>query len=124
MPAGPLAGTGPRDPQRAAGPQAHDQLTLQRTPALHIQRLVDRLVGDPHRLIIGEVQRQPTRDLLRAPRPGPSAVLSPRLVQALPRLAHRSGNWLAPRATDDAVEPVWYERAQPLVRDELGRLEA
>ena len=32
----------------------------QRATALHVERLIDRLVADPHRLIIGEVDPQPT----------------------------------------------------------------
>ena len=38
------------------------------------QGLVDRLVRDPHRLIIGEAGPEPVRDLLRAPRRGPAPV--------------------------------------------------
>ena len=52
-----------------------------------IQRLVDRLVRDPHRLIGGEVDRQPAGDLLRAPGGGPAPVLAARLVPALPPCA-------------------------------------
>ena len=40
---------------------------LQRSPALDKQRLIDRLMRDAHRLIIGEVQAQPVGDLLRTP---------------------------------------------------------
>src|SRR3954468_5752113 len=43
--------------------------------ALHVQRLVDGLVTDPHGLIVREVDPQPPGDLLRAPRPGPPAGL-------------------------------------------------
>jgi transposase len=45
-------GAGARDAQRPAGLQAGDELTLERAAALHVQSLVDRLVGDPHRLLI------------------------------------------------------------------------
>ena len=65
-----------RDAQRPAGAQAGGQLLAQRSPSLHIQRLIDRLMRDPHRLIIGEVQTQPMRDLLRAPGPPPPPVLA------------------------------------------------
>ena len=87
--AGPLAGSGPRDPQRPPGAQTGDQLALERTAALHVERLVDRLMGDPHRLIIGEVDRQPVGDLLRAPRRRPPPILAARLVAALPRRHRR-----------------------------------
>jgi hypothetical protein len=61
------ARAGPGDAQRPAGPQARGQLALQRSPALDEQRLIDRLVRDAHRLIIGEVQAQPVGNLLRTP---------------------------------------------------------
>ena len=46
-------------PQRPTGSQVCGQLAPQRATALHIQRLVDRLVRDAHRHIIREVQAQP-----------------------------------------------------------------
>src|SRR4051794_33496521 len=55
-------------------PQARDQLAPQRPAASNVKRLVDRLVGDPHRLILGEVVRQPIGDLFRAPRGHPPAI--------------------------------------------------
>ena len=72
--------------QRPSGPQARGQLALERAAALHVERLVDRLVADPHRLIIGEVDPQPVADLLRAPghRPPPvvrGAASGPRHVR-------------------------------------------
>jgi hypothetical protein len=67
----------PRHPQRPPGPQARGQLTLQAATRLHVKGLVDRLVRDPHRLIVGEVDRQPVRDLLRTPRRRPPAILPP-----------------------------------------------
>ncbi len=68
---GPAAalGAGPRLTQRPPGRQTRGQLPGQYATALDIQRLVDRLVADPHRLIIGEVDREPATDLLRAPDP-------------------------------------------------------
>src|SRR6185437_12900152 len=42
-------------------------LPTQRAAALHIQRLIDRLVRHPHRHIVGEVELQPPGDLFRAP---------------------------------------------------------
>jgi hypothetical protein len=46
------------------GAQAAGQLPAERATGLHEQRGVDRLVGDPHARIIGEVADQPGRDLL------------------------------------------------------------
>ena len=66
--------------QCAARSQAGDEFTLERTTALDEQRLVDRLVADAHGLIIGEVDLQPVRDLLRAPRSRPPPVLAVGLV--------------------------------------------
>jgi len=50
------------NPQRPAGPHARNELALQPAAVLHVQSLVDRLVGDPHRRIISEVAPQPVRD--------------------------------------------------------------
>ena len=50
------AGARPGHAQRPAGAQTRRQLAAQRATALHVQGLVDRLVRDPHRLIIGEVE--------------------------------------------------------------------
>src|SRR3954464_9586591 len=86
------ADSGPRDAQRPAGAQARGQLAGQRAATLHEQRLVDRLVGDPHRRIIGEVDPQPGGDLLRAPCARPPAVLATRLVAALPWLDRRTSH--------------------------------
>src|SRR5438445_1784423 len=71
------AGAGARHPQRPARAQACGELAPQSTAALHIQRLVDRLVRDPHRFIMREVEPQPAGDLLRAPRLRPAPVLAP-----------------------------------------------
>ena len=83
-------GPGARDAQRPAGAQTGDQLALERAAALDVERLVDRLVADPHGLIIGEVDLEPVRDLLRAPRRHPAPVLAMRLVPALPRRRRRA----------------------------------
>ena len=83
--AAPSAGSG--DAQRPSGAQADGQLASERAAPLHIQRLVDRFVGDPHRFIIGEVKAQPVGDLLRAPRPGPAPVLTAAVTPPAP--AHR-----------------------------------
>src|SRR6185437_5133698 len=77
-------GARPRNTQRPPGAQTVDQLTLQRTAALDIERLVDRLVADPHGLIIGKIQLDPLGDLLRTPAPHPAPIAAMRLVPALP----------------------------------------
>src|SRR6266487_4243448 len=59
------SGPGPGHPKRPPGAQACGQLAAQRAAALHVQRLVDGLVQDPHGLIIGEVGPEPVGDLLQ-----------------------------------------------------------
>ena len=71
-----FAATGPRDAQCSAGAQTCCQFSAQRASTLDVQRLVDRLMGDPHRLITRKLYPKPMSDLLRAPRSGPSSVLS------------------------------------------------
>jgi len=66
-------------PEGARGrerPKASGQLAAQRSTALHIERLIDRLMRHTHRLIIGEVNPEATGDLLRAPALSPASVLS------------------------------------------------
>jgi hypothetical protein len=53
----PPASAGPRHAQRPTGPQARGHLPTQRAAALDVERLVERLVRDADRLIIGEVDR-------------------------------------------------------------------
>jgi hypothetical protein len=84
----PLAATsspGAGDAQRPPSPQTRRQLAPQRAAALHIERLIDRLMRDAHRLIIGVVQAQPVGDLLRAPRPRPAPILPAPVTTADPR---------------------------------------
>src|SRR3954470_18322085 len=57
-----LTRAGARDAQRTSGPQARDELALERAAALHVERLVDRLVRDPHPRIIGELQLESLGD--------------------------------------------------------------
>jgi hypothetical protein len=57
----PSPGTSPRHPQRPPGAQPRRQRTAQGAAALDLERLVDGLVGDPHRPIIGELNPQPVR---------------------------------------------------------------
>jgi hypothetical protein len=115
------AGAGPGDAQRPAGPQTRGQLALQRSSALDEQRLIDRLMGDAHRLIIGEVQAQPVGDLLWTPRPGPTAIPAATAAPAEPldvRAAHR--NTIG--SLDHASQPVLDKAPQLVVDGKLGRL--
>src|ERR1700689_2225960 len=67
-----------RHPQSSASSQALRQLALQRTSALNVERLVDRLVADAHRRVIRVIEPQPFGDLLWAPcQSPPSAPASP-----------------------------------------------
>lgn len=61
---------GHRHPARAAAAQHPAQLDPQRTAGLAVQGLVDRLVRDPHRRVVGVVHGQPPGDLARRPGPG------------------------------------------------------
>ena len=83
-------------PQRPPRAKARDQLALERATPLDVERLVDRLVADPHGFIIGEVDLQPVGDLLRAPCP-PTPSPAVRLVAA------RSRQVLRARATSPSA---------------------
>ena len=76
------AGASSRHPKRPTGSQASDQLALERAAALDEERLIDRLVGDAHGLIIGEVDPETVRDLFRAPRLRPAPVGAPSVTAA------------------------------------------
>lgn len=62
-----LAWPGLGDAKRPSGAQAGHQLSLERTAALDVQGLVDRLVTDPHGLIIRQIDGEPLGDWLGAP---------------------------------------------------------
>ena len=111
-------------PQRPAGAQARDQLTLERAAALDVQRLVDRLVADAHGLIIGEVDPEPVRDLLRAPRRRPSPVLRCGLLRPFQRgLPGPATGVPSGGATSPASRSWTYSRSRSL-RDQLRGLRA
>jgi len=112
---------GSRNPQRSPGPQTQDQLALQRPSALDVERLVNRFVADPHRVIIGELDPKPPRDLLRTPPSHPTAITPMRLVPTDPCRTGRT-NDLAVCAADDTRQAVLDVVAQPRVFDELGGL--
>src|SRR4051794_41356052 len=102
-----------RDAQRASGPQAGDELALERAAALHVERLIDRLVRDPHPRIIGELELESLRDLLRAPRAHPPSVLTARLVAALPQPRDRACRGRAVRQADLTGQALLHRLAQP-----------
>jgi hypothetical protein len=108
--------------QGATGAQARDQLPLERTTPFDEQRLVDRFVADAHGLIIGEVERDPVRDLLRAPRRHPAPVLPERLVQPLPRRCPGPGHDRAVRSAHPTVQPLLHVLPQSRIRHQLRRL--
>ena len=88
----PPARARPRHPQRPARAQAGRQLTLQRSPALDVDRLVDGLVADAHGLVPRKVEPQAPGNLLRAPRHSPPPVLPASVPAPLPghgRPSHR-----------------------------------
>src|SRR4051794_14015113 len=119
-----LARAGARDAQRTSGPQARDELALERAAALHVERLVDRLVRDPHPRIIGELQLESLGDLLRTPPAHPAAILAVRLVAPLPRRRGRPGHRRPARGHDHPGKPLLHVLAQPRAAGQLGRLRA
>src|SRR4051794_41927889 len=118
----------PRAPTRARGTRKarpvrkHAASSRASAPRPARTTTVDRLVRDPHARIIGEVDLQPGRDLLRAPRPRPAAVLATRLVAALPRLYPWPPNPGPLAAPDVAGEAVPHALPQSPGGRRLGRL--
>jgi hypothetical protein len=110
-----------RNAQRPPGSQARDEFTLQRAAPLDVERLVDGFVRDPHGLIIGEIEREPVRDLLGAPRPRPSTVRSPPVTSPdEPHVGAR--DQLAVGSSDLAGQALLHVRVQLVVAGELGDL--
>ena len=87
------------------------------------KRLIDGFVADAHRLVVREVDRQAPGNLLRAPCPGPSPILSLAMPAALPRHGG-TGNGNAARSDDDASQSLLHIGAQSRVERKLGRLGA
>jgi len=117
----PPAGPGLWHSQRTAGAQTRGELSSQRTAALNVERLVDRLVGDPHGLIIGEVDRQPVGDLFRAPGGRPAPVLAATVPSSCPTNL-RAPNRRSVRGGHLAGEPGLHVLVQLVVLSKLGRL--
>ena len=119
------AGPGTRHPQRPPGAQARGQLAAQRAAALHVERLVDRLVARSawthHR------GSRPAAGSRSAPGSTPSPTAGP-ARRGLPRPFHagtvRARHRGPVRVRDLAGEPVLHVLAQPVVRRELGDLRA
>ena len=100
-----FSGARPRHPQRTAGAQAGAQLPAQRPAASDVERLIDRLMRDPHGLIIGKIDPQAVGDLLGAPRGGPPSMLSAAVPTPDPA-GFRTGHRLAVCRGDLPGHPV------------------
>ena len=121
--AAPLPGPCPRDPQSSPGSQTRHKLPFERASALHIGRLVDGFVRDPHGLIIREIDPEPPRDLLRTPRRCPPPVSSPSVTATRP--AHL-GSWhqLTIRAGDLTTQTILHILTKLVVGGQLRDLRA
>jgi hypothetical protein len=62
-------------PQRSPGSQASSQFAAQCASPLNVKALIDGFVTDPHLLVVGEVEWQPTGNLFGTPGARPSATL-------------------------------------------------
>ena len=111
---------GSRNAQRSPRSKTRDEFTFQRAAALDVERLVDRLVGDPHRLVVGKVDRQPVRDLLRAPRARPHPILSAGPVAALPGRSRRSDHRPI-RCVDNTSEAILHVVTEPIIDHQFRR---
>ena len=83
--------------QRSAGPQTCGQFPAQRTTSLDVQGLIDRLMTDPHGIILWIVNLKAVGDLLRAPCCRPPAALTMNRSPFLPY--HR-------RAVESDANPI------------------
>src|SRR3954469_16552945 len=101
----PAAAACPRHAERPPGPQAGGQLAPQRAAPLHVQRLVDGLVADAHRLIARKVVPQPAGNLLGAPRLAPPAMLPAPMPATLPG-HHRPATRGPARTGNLASQPI------------------
>src|SRR6476661_3834331 len=83
---------GSRYAQCAPRTKMQNKLAFERSTALDVESLVDRLVRDTHGLIIREIDFEPVGDLLRTPRCHPLTVAPVRLVPARPLRRPRAGD--------------------------------
>ena len=114
----------PRHAQRPPGAQAGRQLTAQCPPPLDVQRLVTRLVRDPHRVIVGILDPEPMGDLLRAPRCRPMSVLAAAMTSTTPGAHVWARHGRPVLSHHRAGEVVLHVAPEPLVRGQLGDLRA
>src|SRR5579859_2859763 len=116
------AWSGPSGPRRPPGAQARGELAAKSAAALDVQRLVDRLMRDPHGIIIREAGPQPAGDLLGAPRGRPAPVLMPPVTPADPADARalHAGPIIGP--SHRASQPILDAAPQRLVHRQLGGL--
>ena len=114
----------PRHAQRPPGAQAGRQLAAQCPPPLDVQRLVDGLVRDPHRVIVGIRYPEPMGDLLRAPRCRPMSVLAAAITSTTPGADVWARRGRPVLSHHRACEAVLHVAPQPIVRGQLGDLRA
>ena len=100
------------------------EFSLEGASALNVKRLVDRLVADPHGLIMWEIDLEAVRYLLGAPCTHPAAILSMRLAPALPGSRRGPLNRSPVRSADLTRQPLLHVVAQLLVGEELRSLGA
>src|SRR5215203_3926603 len=91
-----------------------------RPPAPATRVLINGFVADAHRPVVREVDLQPSGNLLRAPGPSPSPILSRTVPAALPRNG-RTRDRSAARGHDDAGKSLLHISAQRRVECKLGR---
>ena len=103
---------------------SNNRLAAQCPPPLDVQRLVNRLVRDPHRFIVGILDPEPMGDLLRAPRCRPMSVLAAAMTSTTPG-AHVWARHGRPILSHHrAGEVVLHVAPEPIVRGQLGSLRA
>lgn len=116
------------DAKRPPGPQAGDEFALEGTAALDVERLVDRLMADVHRLILRKLGSESSGDLLRTPSGSSCPVATVGFVAALPLRALRSDDRDAVRGPDRAREPLLDVLSEPIIdeqpRSSAGGLDA
>ena len=97
------------------------EFAFERSSTLHVERLVDGFVRYSHGLIMGEIDPEPVRDLLGAPRACPASILSWPVTATDP--AHL-GSWheLAIGAGDNATKAILNIPAKLVVLSELRDL--
>ena len=106
------------DPQRSAGPKALRQFSLQCASALHIKRLVNRLVADAHRRVIRVVEPQALGNLLRAPCQSPPSALAWPMASTFPTYGWSSNRSIA-GCENGTRKPILHIGSQRRVRREL-----